>query len=346
MPRFIVFTKLSGEGLRSFETEPERLPDMRGEVERLGGKVIEHYALLGPYHFMTVVDVRDNDAAHLLRIADRGAETSARSMLPAIDLKLFVRLLGQSTENTGPYRWQIGLPARVARRLIHLREGYRVDARKYFKPLTIVGGHHVDQVRGPAIFIANHASFMDGTAMYCALPKRYQHRIAFPAAADRFFIKGRKELRKQGWWFSLAYNSFPLKRGGGRAALAHADWLIEQGWSIGIFPEGARTSAHKLARFRHGPAILALTHDVPVIPMYLEGLKEIRPKGSQEMTAGPVSVRVGAAIRFAPGTGVEEATRTLHRAVERLGREAAEERRSARETLRPAPARPLEAVAG
>jgi 1-acyl-sn-glycerol-3-phosphate acyltransferase/uncharacterized protein with GYD domain len=346
MPRFIVFTKLSGEGLRSFEEDPERLPDIRSEVERLGGKVVEQYALLGPYHFLTVVDVRDNDAAHLLRVADRGAETSSRVMLPAIDLKLFVRLLSQSTENSGPYKWQIRLPARVARRIIQLREGYLVDARRYFRPLEVLGREHIDGLRGPAVFIANHASFMDGSAMYCALPKRYQRRIAFPAAADRFFIKGRKEMRKQGWWFSLAYNSFPLRRGGGRASLAHADWLIEKGWSIGIFPEGARTSAHKLARFRMGPAILALTHDIPVVPMYLEGLKEIRPKGSREMRPGPVAVRVGPPIRFPSGTGVEEATRELHRAVDRLGRQAAEERRSAREATRPAVTRPLEAAVG
>jgi 1-acyl-sn-glycerol-3-phosphate acyltransferase len=216
-------------------------------------------------------------------------------------------------------------------RRLFRRYAYTGVAERYFQPLTIIGGEHFDAVKGPALFIGNHTSFMDGPAMYVALPNRYRGKVAFPAAADRFFVKGRKELRNQGWWFSLVYNSFPLQRGGGRAALAHADWLIDKGWSIGIFPEGARTSAAKLARFRMGPAILAISHGVPVVPMYFEGLAAIRPKGTREMTPGPVTVRIGAPIRFPSDADVAEATRELHRAVDTMGREAAAARRAARE---------------
>ena len=38
-------------------------------------------------------------------------------MMPAIDLPLFKRLLGQSAETVGPFRWQVSLPARAARRV-------------------------------------------------------------------------------------------------------------------------------------------------------------------------------------------------------------------------------------
>ena len=44
--------------------------------------------------------------------AEPGDTTSAQFWIDQERL-LFVRLLGQSTENTGPYRWQIGLPARI-----------------------------------------------------------------------------------------------------------------------------------------------------------------------------------------------------------------------------------------
>jgi 1-acyl-sn-glycerol-3-phosphate acyltransferase len=271
MPRYVVMSTLSAKGQRALKNSPDQLPDITAEVEELGGKVVEQYALLGTNQFLTVVEVRDNDTCRALRVAPKGGETASRELWPAIDLSLFVRLMGQSTENTGPYRWQAGVPARVVRRVLR-RYAYTGSAAKYFDPFRIVGQEHLSSLQGPAIFIANHASFMDVNAMYAALPRRYQGKIAFPAAADRFFVKGRKDLRKQGWWFSLVYNSFPLKRGGGSAALDHAHWLIEKGWSIGIFPEGARTSAGKLARFRLGPAILALKHDVPVVPMFLEGL--------------------------------------------------------------------------
>ena len=187
-----------------------------------------------------------------------------------------------------------------------------------------------DLVQGPALFIANHASFMDGSAVMAALPRRYKSKVAWPAAADRFFIKGRKELRKQGWWFSLMFNSYPMKRGGGSAALEYTDWLIKKGWSIVIFPEGARTSSAKLARFRMGPAILATRHNLPVVPMHLEGLGAIRPKGSREMTPGPVTVRVGRPITFAPGTDPKVANKLLYDTINNMHLEAAEVRRAAR----------------
>jgi 1-acyl-sn-glycerol-3-phosphate acyltransferase len=250
-------------------------------------------------------------------------------LLPAIDLELFVRLMRQTTANTGPYRWQISWPARIIR-LFFRRYAYTGVAKRNFKPFTTYGTEHFDGLKGPAIFIANHTSFMDGPAMYRVLPWRYQNKIAWPAAADRFFIKGRRDPRKQGWYFSLVANSFPLKRGGGRGALAYADWLIEKGWSIGIFPEGARTSAHKLARFRLGPAILAVTHELPVVPMYLEGLAAVRPKGSREMTPGPVTVWVGPPLRFARETDPAQANHELYRAVNALGAKAADARRAAR----------------
>jgi 1-acyl-sn-glycerol-3-phosphate acyltransferase len=259
------------------------------------------------------------------------------TIIPAIDLQLFTRLLGRSTANTGPYRWQTWIPARAVRRLFR-RYAYTGIVDKYFKPLRIIGDAHFDDVKGPAIFIANHTSFMDGPAMFAALPRRYRGKTAFPAAADRFFVKGRRDPRLQGWWFSLVYNTFPLQRGGGRATLAHADWLLDKGWSIGIFPEGARTSAAKLARFRMGPAILAVGHGVPVVPMYMEGLSAVRPKGSRELTPGPVTVRIGPPLRFGAATDVAEATRDLHRAVEALGRQAADARRAARAAESPTPA--------
>jgi 1-acyl-sn-glycerol-3-phosphate acyltransferase/uncharacterized protein with GYD domain len=330
MPRYIVMSKLSATGLRSAKSGPDGLSDVLADIERAGGKVVEQHAVLGPFDFFTVIDVRDNDTAQLVELGERQNGHVTHELIPAIDLSLFARLMGRSTENTGPYKWQVSWPARLVRRAFE-GHAYLNVTKQYFKPLTVLGAEKFDTLGGkPAIFIANHTSFMDGPAVFAALPKRYRRKTAWPAAADRFFVKGRKEFRKQGWWFSLVYNSFPMKRGGGKSALAYTGWLIEKGWSIVIFPEGARTSSAKLARFRMGPAILATTHGLPVVPMYLEGLAAIRPKGSQAMTPGPVVVRVGDPIRFPPGTDAADANRVLHRAVSAMGHEAAEARRAAR----------------
>jgi long-chain acyl-CoA synthetase len=116
-------------------------------------------------------------------------------------------------------------------------------------------------------------------------------------------------------------NTFPIQRGGGRAALGYAEWLLDRRWSLVIFPEGTRSTTGKLAHFRHGVSILALAKNVPVVPIYLDGLRDLRPKGAREIRVGPVQVRIGDPIRFAPGTEVSDATRTLYRTMERMREE-------------------------
>jgi 1-acyl-sn-glycerol-3-phosphate acyltransferase len=315
MGAYIVLTKLTAEGTKSLKRHPTALEGLADEVAALDGKVTGHYALLGDLDFCAIVSLPDNTAAHLL--AGRTSVGLERTILPAIDLPLFVRLLGQTTETVGPYPWQTTWWAVLARPPLWWYENGR-EVKRHLQPFTVLGRENVRALKPPAIFIGNHSSHLDSSAMYLALPRRLRSRLFFAAAADRWFLKGRKGIRKQGWWQSLVYGSFPLKRGGGRGALAYAEWLLDQGGSIAIFPEGTRSSSGRMARFRHGPAILAVGKGVPVVPMYFEGLQQIRPKGSREMTPGAATVLIGEPIRFASQTDVSVATDTLYKAVETL----------------------------
>ncbi len=67
----------------------------------------------------------------------------------------------------------------------------------------------------------------------------------------------------------------------------------------------------ELGRFKPGVAILALELGVPVVPVYLSGLRQMRPKGALHATAGPAGVDVFAPVRFAAGTTVDDATAAL-----------------------------------
>jgi 1-acyl-sn-glycerol-3-phosphate acyltransferase len=313
--RFVVLSKSLADGARTPADHPD-LHALRAEVEAVGGRVVDQYVLLGEFDVCTVLDVPEAQLAHLLTAVGH----SERLLLPAIDLGLFRRLLGQAAETVGPHRWQVTLPARAARRVLR-PHAYSNPVRKWCQPLTVLGREQLEQLRGPAVFIANHSSHLDAQVIHAAVPNRYRARLAMAAAADRFFVKGRKGITKKAAWNSLAYNMFPIKRSGGRAALEHGEWLLERGWSIVIFPEGGRSTGGKFARFRVGPALLAIERQVPVVPIYLDGLAAIRPKGSKAMRPGAVTVKIGAPVYFAAGTDPAEATHDLYKALTHLRNE-------------------------
>jgi 1-acyl-sn-glycerol-3-phosphate acyltransferase len=182
---------------------------------------------------------------------------------------------------------------------------------RYCKPLTVHGQEHFDDIDGPCIVIANHQSHMDTLVLLTALPEAVKNNFYFGAAQDRWYVKGRKKLILQPWYQSLVLGNFPIRRGGGSRALEYAKELLGKGCKIGIFPEGTRATSEGLGQFRKGVALLALELGVPVVPVYLSGLREMRPKGQLEVTPGPATAEILAPLHFAPGTSVVEATERM-----------------------------------
>jgi 1-acyl-sn-glycerol-3-phosphate acyltransferase len=172
---------------------------------------------------------------------------------------------------------------------------------------------------------------MDSLVLFSSLPQSIKWNIYFGAAADRWFIKGRKEWNMQPWYRSMVTSAFPIQRGGGSRALDYPKWLIDQGCNVMIFPEGTRSSSRSLAKFRHGVSILALEKKVPVVPIYLTGLRAMRAKGSRTIVPGPAGAHVLDPIHFPDDTSVPDATRVIysamnevHQRVREFGDEAAD----------------------
>jgi 1-acyl-sn-glycerol-3-phosphate acyltransferase len=337
MPRYILLSRLNAAGFETIARRPERIAEVRREMEAIDAKVVDQFALIGPYDFLTVVEAPHNLAAFRAVVQQEANGRTRTDVLPAIDLDLFVRLLGQTTETVGPYPWQISLWAQVVRRALRYHTMTRYVWR-YCRPFEVEGREHLNGLRHPAIFIGNHASHLDPFALFLALPERFRLRVAFGSAADRWFLKGRKGLLKQPWYMSLTMNGFPIQRGGGKAALGYAEWLLDRRWSLVIFPEGTRSTTGKLAQFRHGVSILALAKGAPVVPIYMHGLRELRPKGSKEIGVGPVRVRIAEPIRFPAETEVAEATRRLYRVMEKMREDMRDRPRAPRLSGEPLPA--------
>lgn len=87
MRTFLLLASLSPQGLQTLAATPERLFEVNREIERIGGRVVRQWALLGPYDFLSVVEAPDERTISRLTVelAARGSATF--ETLPAIPVE-------------------------------------------------------------------------------------------------------------------------------------------------------------------------------------------------------------------------------------------------------------------
>ncbi len=59
MPKFIMLSKLTDDGATTIKKNPERIKEVNKDVEALGGKVLDQYAVLGEYDFVSIIEAPD-----------------------------------------------------------------------------------------------------------------------------------------------------------------------------------------------------------------------------------------------------------------------------------------------
>ena len=114
-------------------------------------------------------------------------------------------------------------------------------------------------------------------------------------------------------------NLFPLPREAGfRQSFAYAGEAVDRGVTrAAVFPEGRYTVDGKMNPFRAGIGLLANNLGIPVLPMRIEGLFEVKQAGKKFAPPGKICVQIGKPMRFEPGSDPEQIARE---AAERCGR--------------------------
>jgi uncharacterized protein with GYD domain len=84
---FLLLSSLTPQGLQTLATTPERLFEVNREVERLGGRVVRQWALLGAYDFLSVVEAPDERTIFRITVelASRGSATFETLVALTID---------------------------------------------------------------------------------------------------------------------------------------------------------------------------------------------------------------------------------------------------------------------
>lgn len=182
---------------------------------------------------------------------------------------------------------------------------------------------------GPLLLIANHVTAYDGALVLHALPGPLRRRVAAAMSGD--MLLDLRHGRNQGsWWLNwiapagyalvtALFNVFPLPRARGfRRSFAHAGRAMDNGYSVLIFPEGTRTRDGQMHAFRPGIGLLARQSGVPVLPVALAGLGELKMGRVRWFRSGRLTVLVGTPITISETEQPAESARRLEAAVREL----------------------------
>jgi len=171
-------------------------------------------------------------------------------------------------------------------------------ALKPFLDVRVTGRANIPS-SGAFIVAPNHQTFLDGFVLGAVLPFRAFRQIFFVGAAEFFETPFMA-------WGARAINIVPVDPDANLVTAMQAAAVgLRRKKVLMLFPEGERTIDGTLKPFRKGAAILASHLEVPVVPVAIDGIFPLWPRGRVFQWRAFVTWRRRVTITFAPPVSVE-----------------------------------------
>jgi long-chain acyl-CoA synthetase len=223
------------------------------------------------------------------------------------------RLLQQPAAHRTEYvypRWAQRAPVRWIRLAVYYLLVW--PATQILGHPKIAGRENLRSVRGPVLFVSNHITRRaDIGLILAALPLRFRHRLATTMAGEtlqnmrkppRDWFFARRWAYYIGYWLAAAlFNVFPLPQHSGfRESFRFAGESADRGYSVLVFPEGEVNNSEdgRMAVFQSGIGLLAENLRLPIIPMRLDGVWQMKRERRRLAHVGEVTVRIGSPVTF------------------------------------------------
>lgn len=87
MSRYIIISNLTDEGAKTLKKNPGRVKEVNDELKNMGVEVIDQYAVLGNFDFLSIVEADDETkiTKAIVEIASRGSIKTATYKVMQID---------------------------------------------------------------------------------------------------------------------------------------------------------------------------------------------------------------------------------------------------------------------
>ena len=179
--------------------------------------------------------------------------------------------------------------------------------------LKVTGRENLQDIDGPVLFASNHSLGLDNPLIIESIPPLWRRRLAIAGAARLW--------KNPVFWVlnPLLGNGFPIAQDGPiRPSIENMGKIIDNGWSVLIYPEGQLTIGGPIKSFMNGTGLLAVEGRLPVVPLRLHINRLGSPTRFPIFKRGSVEIRFGQPLRFLPGTDYQEATSAIEAAVKSL----------------------------
>jgi 1-acyl-sn-glycerol-3-phosphate acyltransferase len=154
----------------------------------------------------------------------------------------------------------------------------------------------------PRVYFANHSSHLDTLVLWGALPTAVRS-VTRPVAAEAYW----QQSALRSFLATRVFRSVLIPRPdaglfGGRGTLAPMLRELDRGGSLILFPEGTRSNGQEVSEFKGGLYQLCRERSgLEVVPVYLENLSRVLPKGEFLPIPAASSVTFGEPLRLLSG---------------------------------------------
>ena len=246
--------------------------------------------------------------------ADLGAYLDESQVGPDTTVRRLERILEEGASNPPVTKfpaWGMAWWCRMTRGAIQRLVVFPLMKLPY--GLKVTGREKLQGIRGPVLFASNHSLGLDNPLIIKAVPPAWRRRLAIAGAAVLW--------RNPVFWVinPLLGNGFPIAQGGAiRPSLENIGKILDNGWSVLIYPEGELTVGGPIKPFMNGTGMVAVEGRLPVVPVKLHINRLGAPVRFPLLRRGSVEVRFGEPLTFSPTTPYQEATNAIEQAVNSL----------------------------
>ena len=182
----------------------------------------------------------------------------------------------------------------------------RIIIRVLLLPVKVEGRENLERDHS-YVFVANHQGAFDIFLIY-----------GFRGRNFKWMMK--RQLRQVpfvGFACERSHQIFVDKRGPSKIRKTYEDAreILKEGYSVTVFPEGARTFTGHMATFKKGAFALADELQLPVVPLTINGSFQVLPRmrGFNFVNWHPLSLTIHQPI-YPTGQGAENVEATLRQA--------------------------------